>query len=755
MTCTNILATYSYIGNDALLNENRIDGYLEDESRSFDWMVTYTMDFEVISDWKIDYSYDYSSTCYENVNGTLVPYRCTKSSSGSDTVTLVKSGKASHTQTETENITVVYHQYLPSGGYSGVIRNYSPGSSYDYRNTTVSVNGLERPDKDCSDAADKYRGQYITLSMTSIQSQYLIYPDGKELSAEKVYCDIPDWLHRVMAGEIKAMFDSINQENPTREVPLLGGNLGKDPTLLIQDAALDIVAEMDDPITKESFAQQDQHFTGTMYTTSSDASRAIARSEAYDQLLKYIVERNQNDTSAFGAYVDEAFSKKQGSSLSLLLGGDSSLLFNNPAMQKASTALAMEMDVIGTMTITGNPHSKYNWTENMTLLIDQYPDYLYHDPEFDLQGQYEWRDEGTGLVVYPLGVRNVCVFSTGIGADIADILKDSMEPLKDSISQSMSQSISEMNTEVNSLIEDIGSENAALIANGTSADTTLIQENRTRLMTNYSASIRQQVPGMVADEVANDPVLGTLISKSEVHSITEAYLNTLSDDELVSMVANNTLQEEILFRVHTNIVSENPSISSDEMEAIMYRLEADMRIGVTNGVSEAIILSQAVIDECFANINGELQKMLDDSTEKLTGQLAEKMEQRLQRAMKYVPCGLPVLPPNWVCTMNVWEYDVKGAYMTFKVIDNDNECMFNPYLGHEPQVYVRKDEEIYHPTKNDENGSLIVIGRNRPISLKFSGYAATVVGPGPKGVGDKVGERDERSTAYDYFESQF
>jgi hypothetical protein len=123
--------------------------------------------------------------------------------------------------------------------------------------------------------------------------------------------------------------------------------------------------------------------------------------------------------------------------------------------------------------------------------------------------------------------------------------------------------------------------------------------------------------------------------------------------------------------------------------------------------------------------------------------------------MKYVPCGLPVLPPNWVCTVNVWEYDVKGAYKIFKVIDNDNECMFNPYLGHEPQVYVRKDERVVHPINTDQDGGLIVIGRNQPILFDFSGYAATIVGPGPKGVGDKVGERDEKSTAYNDFELQF
>lgn len=319
---------------------------------------------------------------------------------------------------------------------------------------------------------------------------------------------------------------------------------------------------------------------------------------------------------------------------------------------------------------------------------------------------------------------------------------------KDSISQSMSQSISDMNNEVNKLLEDVATNNTELAMHGSSFDTGPIEQNRSRIMSEYSTSIRSQVPDMLAGEVANDPVLSTLISKSEVRTIADSYISTLSDDELVSMVADNTLQEEILFRLNSAIIAKHPSIPEDEMAAIMYRLEADMRIGVANGVSEAIILSQAVIDECFENINAEMQKMLDDSTAKLTGELAEKMEQRLHRAMKYVPCGLPVLPLNWVCTVNVWEYDVIGKYNKFEVIDNDNECMFNPYFGHEPQVCVRKYDLIPHPFKKDISGNPVWIGSNEPIEFRFSGYAATIVGPGPKGVGDKSGERDEKSEGY-------
>jgi hypothetical protein len=35
------------------------------------------------------------------------------------------------------------------------------------------------------------------------------------------------------------------------------------------------------------------------------------------------------------------------------------------------------------------------------------------------------------------------------------------------------------------------------------------------------------------------------------------------------------------------------------------------------------------------------------------------------------------------------------------------------------------------------------------ITFYFSGYAATIVGSGPKGVGDKIGGSDEKSEDYE------
>ncbi len=754
IVCEGVDVSYEYLGNDTVTNLERTDGYLSGENHSFDWKVTNNIKFRIKTRWDIDYTYHWSYMTYNSYTGNR-KYFNGDSSGSLENYPLTDYEKASHTQTETENFSVVYHQFLPSGGYSG-LSSYNSGSANDYKTSTVIVDGVPINDKGCSDAADKYREQEIASKLPLIQGNYLAYASGTLLPVEKVYCDVPDWLHYKMATEMEEMFSAINTDDPTREVSLLGENLGKNPTTLIQIASLDLAAEMGGTSKRESFIQQAQYIDTSQFTTSSDACRAIAKNEAYERLLIELKERNKKAEGSFDQYVDKSFEEEQGHSLLSLLKNKVStdVLFNNPAMDKASIALGAEMGIIETMEVVGMPDSKYNWSENLTLVVDQYPDYLYHDPYFDLQSQYKWTDI-SGKEVYPLAVRNVCVFSTGIGDDIAGMLADASAPLKDVVSQSMSQSLADANAEIDSLLEDIGSNSAELIVKGVSTDTALIEENRTKMMDAYSDAIRQQVPLVIVSEVAKDPVLSTWVSSADVNQITKDYLATLSDAELVNMSANNNLQDEIFAQVSQKIINDNPAITSNEIDVALYRLEADMQIGVTEGVCVAIQSCQAVIDQCFANINNELQNKLDESTDKLTGQFAEKMEKRLQKSMKMVPCGLPVLPPNWVCTVNVWEYEVKGAYKEFEVIDNDNECMFNPYFGHDAQSYIRKNERIVHLTKRGNDGGLIVIGSNQRIVFGFSGYAATIVGPGPKGVGDKVGERDEKSIAYDYFESQF
>jgi len=753
IVCEGVDVVYEYIGNDTTLNLKRTDGYFSSENHSFDWKVTYNIKFRIRTRWDIDYTYHWSYKTYSvGADGTGKWTHVNGDSSGSRTnYPLTDYEKVSHTQTETENFSIVYYQMLPSGGYNG-LSSYEPGSDSDYKTNTVIVDGVPLSDKECSDAADRYREQEVLPKLNIIQGNYFTYSNGTMLPEEKVYCDIPDWLHYKMALEMEEMFDAINTDNPTREVFLLGENLGKNPTTLIQAASLDIAAEMEETSKRESFIQQIQHINESQFSTSSDACRAIAKNEAYERLLSELKERYSNAESSFEDQVDKSFSDEQGHSLlDLVMNSDStSVLFNNPAMDKASTALGAEMGIIETMQVECLPQSKYNWTENITIVVDQSPDYLYHDPNFDLQNQYKWETE-LGKEIYPLAVRNVCVFSTGIGDDISEMLSDATAPMKDAVAQSMSQSLADANTEIDSLIDDIASNNAELTTGGVSTDTSLIEENRTKMMDAYSKSLRDNLPEAVANEVAKDPILSTWVSSEDVNQIAITYLATLSDTQLTDMTADNTLQDEIFTQVSKKIITDNPTISSNDLDIALYRLEADMQIGATEGICLAVQGCQAVVDECFANINSELQNKLDESADKLTGQFTEKIEKRLQKSMKLVPCGLPIMIPQWVCTVNVWEYYVKGKYETFEIMDNDNECLFNSYFGHDSQVYIRKTDEVYHPTKRGESGGFILIGYNERIEFEFSGYAATIVGPGPKGVGDKTGDRDEKSISYDNF----
>ena len=288
----------------------------------------------------------------------------------------------------------------------------------------------------CSDAADRYRNAYVNLG--TIESNFLFYPDKTNLPQRAINCAVPSWLHRVMADEVLAMLDSIKKDNPAFNYSLVDSP-GRNPTDLQVEAAGKLVLELES--NRETYVNKSQHLTpdGKIYT-SSDSARYIARNETYNKLLQDIEQKNGKLDSDLNSYILKAL-KKKGIDTSALdsISSGSMTLFNNPAIEMASSALGKDMGIISTMNITGQPESKYNWTENFTLLVDQKPNYLYHDPDFDLKKEYEWTDSMTGKTVYPLGVRNTCIFTTGISEEIADALASSEEYVKTETAQQISQ----------------------------------------------------------------------------------------------------------------------------------------------------------------------------------------------------------------------------------------------------------------------------------------------------------------------------
>lgn len=197
-----------------------------------------------------------------------------------------------------------------------------------------------------------------------------------------------------MAEEVLEILDSVKKDNPAFNYSFIDSP-GQNPTALQVETAKKLILELEK--ARETYVDKEQYLmpSGIMYA-SGDSARYIAKSEAYSRLLDSVT-------------------------------SGSMTLFNNPAIERATSAIGEDMGIISTMPVTGKPESKYNWTENLTLIIDQKPNYLYQDPDFNLREEYEWSDAMSGKIIYPLGVRNTCIFTTGISEELGDAIASSNE----------------------------------------------------------------------------------------------------------------------------------------------------------------------------------------------------------------------------------------------------------------------------------------------------------------------------------------
>ncbi|WP_048181069.1 DUF7286 family protein [Methanosarcina siciliae] len=736
---------YEYRANDRLVAEHRTDdGYLSSEDHIFDWGIRYDIYYSIRTKWEIDYDYKYTyvwHTVSHNEDGSTSIEANYGTSRGSDSETVSKTDPESfyHTETESENLTVIYHQRPPTGGYTG-LSTYTGPVEREYRKTTLLYTaGAEKFDPCCSDAADKYRAAYVDIR--TLESTFRTYPDRMYLSERAVNCDIPPWLHRVMAEEVLAMLDAIEKDNLNFSYSLLESP-GEDPTDLQVETAEKLLHDLE--ASREAYVNKAQHLTpsGKMYVCS-DSARYIARNEAYNRLLKDIEQKNKKLDSDLNSYILDALGKKglsTGSFDSVTSGPMT--LFDNPAMERAASALGQDMGIISTMKVTGQPESKYNWTENLTLIVDQKPNYLYHDPDFDLRGEYEWADSMDGKITYPLGVRNTCIFTANVSEEIADAISSSGEYVKTETSQQISRSISTLNAEVNLLEQNLSEQ-------GVSLDTARLNTEVYNLKLVYAREMRYQITEEVVAEVSSNPVVSGWIGETRVREVTAGYLSSLSDEEIIEKSTTDQLATELAAIVKTDIRNSNLSVEPDELEATLNRVDTDVRIGVANGICAVTASKGETIDILFGHIDGELKNLANETVDMYSGEVADKVTKRLDRTMSAVPCGLPVLPPHWVFTINVWTYEVIGRYEEFTVIDNDNEVIPKPYFGHKGQKYVRKNLQVMHPFKKGEDGIALKLGNNEIITFHLTGYATTIVGPGPKGVGDKMGMANEKSEEYD------
>ena len=149
-----------------------------------------------------------------------------------------------------------------------------------------------------------------------------------------------------------------------------------------------------------------------------------------------------------------------------------------------------------------------------------------------------------GKTIYPLGVRNTCIFTTDISEEIADAIDSSGEYVKTETAQQISQSISTLSSEVFLLEQNLSEQNVSL-------DTTLLNTEVYNLKHTYAQEMRLQITDEVTVEVSSNPIISSWIKKDRVHEITLSYLNNLSDDEVIQKSSTNELADELASR-HQN-----------------------------------------------------------------------------------------------------------------------------------------------------------------------------------------------------------
>ncbi len=344
ITDVNIEPHFSYVSNDTLMVENRSEGYLDKEDHIFDWRIRYDISYKIRTNWKIDYDYDYTYRWktrekLPDGNYTTVTHSDTASDSNSQAVGKNNIVSLSHAETESENLTIIYHKCPPTGGYSGLL-TYSDPIEREYRETTLYLNNTdsigsaedvdngtdnskdnsknsiidnsttktERFDPCCSDAADKYKDAYVDLR--TIESMFWAYPDGKYLPKNAVNCDIPLWLHRIMAEEVLEMLDSVKKDNPSFNYSLLDSP-GQNPTALQVETAEKLIMELEKD--REAYVNKKNSTLRLQEQCTLQVTRpgTLQKNEAYSKLLEDIDQKNRKLDSDLNSYVLKALEKKR------------------------------------------------------------------------------------------------------------------------------------------------------------------------------------------------------------------------------------------------------------------------------------------------------------------------------------------------------------------------------------------------------------------------------------------------------------
>ncbi|WP_276271139.1 DUF7286 family protein [Haloarcula litorea] len=184
-------------------------------------------------------------------------------------------------------------------------------------------------------------------------------------------------------------------------------------------------------------------------------------------------------------------------------------------------------------------------------------------------------------------------------------------------------------------------------------------------------------------------------------------------------------------------------------ERDLSRVERDwLRVRLAGTVDESLARPiarprQPAVERAATTARAVARDRLKSTVANATRERAERYAKK-KLGTKALPAGLPLAPPltPWYATANVWWVTVEGEYARFAVTADHG----TPTTPGARTTYVRDGDAVTLDVDGD--GEPERLGRSSRLTFRASTGVVVVVGPNPRGVGDKDGVAVETSAGW-------
>lgn len=516
------------------------------------------------------------------------------------------------------------------------------------------------------------------------------YPGGFSGLTRQFTSTHNEWVGKATAVDLRELADSID----------------KDVSVTLKARDYGAYDEMMDTaygrMRQQFFLNYSRYLDEERYIYSSDGPvyRSCGAKYAYYQRAAFLkrvgddLNQSLNAAAEVNKKIDDEM-KKYSDSMNSSTMKDNARSSKNFLQNELYIPFGMRMNLSSQPETSGN----YTWKEDVKFGIDQRPNYLttevYADPE-------------TGYLTRPLRVRNVCVFA--LPTDFVDT-EQATGAVLDGI--------------------DAISSAAYQMANDS------VAAESERLIEDMARTAKEKMREEIHNTLVNDTEVRGDVTEDELDDALDRAFSERSPRQAVEGLKNGTVQTEVA----RELAEKAKRHAGQEMEKNVDQYVDAYGDYVAGKVEETVLgAEQRAISSAINALNGRIKQVVKDFT-------AEAMDhaenEAVKAALKRIPSGLPLLPPwGWWATMNVWYIEIQGEIPCLTVYDVDNVPVPDTVLGHRAIAYTRRDIAIFGPDG-------LELGRNEPIKFSQKTCTFIIVPPGERGIGDKIGGWDEKSSGFD------